>query len=120
MVCYCRIIFSSRRRHTSGALVTGVQTCALPILELGLEYCTQYEDGDTMVERGGEGPMRMRGYANSPPSMRLIGGMGALTDSLRSHVGPTRLLVDQQVRRLHDGDPYIELDATDRDRKSVV
>src|SRR3546814_6970537 len=23
--------FSSRRRHTSGALVTGVQTCALPI-----------------------------------------------------------------------------------------
>src|SRR3546814_5458492 len=25
--------FSSRRRHTRGALVTGVQTCALPILE---------------------------------------------------------------------------------------
>src|SRR3546814_8531300 len=24
--------FSSRRRHTRGALVTGVQTCALPIL----------------------------------------------------------------------------------------
>src|SRR3546814_1733880 len=27
--------FSSRRRHTSGALVTGVQTCALPISEKG-------------------------------------------------------------------------------------
>src|SRR3546814_17276199 len=26
--------FSSRRRHTSCALVTGVQTCALPILKL--------------------------------------------------------------------------------------
>src|SRR3546814_3014610 len=26
--------FSSRRRHTSCALVTGVQTCALPILEV--------------------------------------------------------------------------------------
>src|SRR3546814_6910340 len=26
--------FSSRRRHTRCALVTGVQTCALPILEL--------------------------------------------------------------------------------------
>src|SRR3546814_8328425 len=26
------IFFSSRRRHTRGALVTGVQTCALPIL----------------------------------------------------------------------------------------
>src|SRR3546814_1579150 len=28
-VCYC--FFSSRRRHTRCALVTGVQTCALPI-----------------------------------------------------------------------------------------
>src|SRR3546814_6501174 len=27
-MCFC---FSSRRRHTSCALVTGVQTCALPI-----------------------------------------------------------------------------------------
>src|SRR3546814_16295601 len=28
----CVFFFSSRRRHTSCALVTGVQTCALPIL----------------------------------------------------------------------------------------
>src|SRR3546814_6922179 len=28
----CCFFFSSRRRHTSCALVTGVQTCALPIL----------------------------------------------------------------------------------------
>src|SRR3546814_7191763 len=28
--------FSSRRRHTICALVTGVQTCALPILRAGL------------------------------------------------------------------------------------
>src|SRR3546814_10846638 len=27
----CSIFMSSRRRHTIGALVTGVQTCALPI-----------------------------------------------------------------------------------------
>src|SRR3546814_5018985 len=30
----CVFFFSSRRRHTSCALVTGVQTCALPILWL--------------------------------------------------------------------------------------
>src|SRR3546814_3777840 len=30
-VCVCIFFFSSRRRHTSCALVTGVQTCALPI-----------------------------------------------------------------------------------------
>src|SRR3546814_4771565 len=30
-VCYISFFFSSRRRHTRCALVTGVQTCALPI-----------------------------------------------------------------------------------------
>src|SRR3546814_4547829 len=29
--CYLLFCFSSRRRHTRCALVTGVQTCALPI-----------------------------------------------------------------------------------------
>src|SRR3546814_7947068 len=29
---FCWFFFSSRRRHTRCALVTGVQTCALPIL----------------------------------------------------------------------------------------
>src|SRR3546814_4199007 len=29
--CWCSFFFSSRRRHTRCALVTGVQTCALPI-----------------------------------------------------------------------------------------
>src|SRR3546814_16880814 len=31
MYLYFVCVFSRRRRHTSGALVTGVQTCALPI-----------------------------------------------------------------------------------------
>src|SRR3546814_3139581 len=30
-LCSCVFFFSSRRRHTRCALVTGVQTCALPI-----------------------------------------------------------------------------------------
>src|SRR3546814_9525045 len=35
--CYCGcFFFSSRRRHTRCALVTGVQTCALPIYALGV------------------------------------------------------------------------------------
>src|SRR3546814_8624372 len=44
-VAYCYIwwllfifFLSSRRRHTRCALVTGVQTCALPILLAGLQY----------------------------------------------------------------------------------
>src|SRR3546814_14165565 len=35
--------FSSRRRHTSCALVTGVQTCALPILSAFLAHCREEE-----------------------------------------------------------------------------
>src|SRR3546814_973995 len=35
MIC-CVFFFSSRRRHTRCALVTGVQTCALPISLPGL------------------------------------------------------------------------------------
>src|SRR3546814_2604511 len=34
MLCFCVLFFfSSRRRHTRCALVTGVQTCALPIYD---------------------------------------------------------------------------------------
>src|SRR3546814_6629316 len=36
MLCY---FFSSRRRHTRCALVTGVQTCALPI---SIGHCTRH------------------------------------------------------------------------------
>src|SRR3546814_1731863 len=35
MYSLCFFFFSSRRRHTSCALVTGVQTCALPIWASG-------------------------------------------------------------------------------------
>src|SRR3546814_3105113 len=34
-MCVCIFFFSSRRRHTRCALVTGVQTCALPIWSAG-------------------------------------------------------------------------------------
>src|SRR3546814_8074379 len=37
--------FSSRRRHTRGALVTGVQTCALPILRRGHRVGSRAEPG---------------------------------------------------------------------------
>src|SRR3546814_3210781 len=35
LICFVFFFFSSRRRHTRCALVTGVQTCALPILKRG-------------------------------------------------------------------------------------
>src|SRR3546814_6566287 len=45
--CVGLLFFSSRRRHTRCALVTGVQTCALPISRrlLWSEYRDVHEDG---------------------------------------------------------------------------
>src|SRR3546814_18272485 len=43
-----RLFFSSRRRHTRCALVTGVQTCALPISVLASLHT---QDGKTALER---------------------------------------------------------------------
>src|SRR3546814_7869635 len=52
--------FSSRRRHTRCALVTGVQTCALPILSLVFEPpITQFAEL-VKEERAGE---RVAGFA---------------------------------------------------------
>src|SRR3546814_1757699 len=42
-LCFC--FFSSRRRHTRCALVTGVQTCALPI------FAGRFRDGERLNER---------------------------------------------------------------------
>src|SRR3546814_6418690 len=44
MSCFF-FFFSSRRRHTRCALVTGVQTCALPIfVDLGLHHEQQHQE----------------------------------------------------------------------------
>src|SRR3546814_15544673 len=53
LLCF---FFSSRRRHTRCALVTGVQTCALPIsynnyndADAALELCAEFRGGDPAV-----------------------------------------------------------------------
>src|SRR3546814_5930260 len=58
-LCVLFFFFSSRRRHTRCALVTGVQTCALPICaeRIGtlteiLEHFIVEHDGDARLARG--------------------------------------------------------------------
>src|SRR3546814_17514651 len=46
--------FSSRRRHTSCALVTGVQTCALPICQANQQVevrCRDKRHGDVLADQ---------------------------------------------------------------------
>src|SRR3546814_8213758 len=57
------VFFSSRRRHTRCALVTGVQTCALPIYRAGgrgeARADENWEDSSTpTVDRGERGERR--------------------------------------------------------------
>src|SRR3546814_8871673 len=48
----CIFFFSSRRRHTRCALVTGVQTCALPISYLSSRK--SFEDAQELITRFGD------------------------------------------------------------------
>src|SRR3546814_9638682 len=47
VVCFV-FFFSSRRRHTRCALVTGVQTCALPILVGLRDFLVKAEEDEVM------------------------------------------------------------------------
>lgn len=84
--------------------------------KLGLQRFAQYDEGDTMLERApGEAPVRVRGYVSAPPSMRLIGGMNALTDALRAKLETARIVTGQAVRRIRNTAGHVELDSEGAD-----
>src|SRR3546814_11647378 len=79
MLCFC--FFSSRRRHTRCALVTGVQTCALPICY----------GADVVVERGPDFADAVR--------REVPEGVDALLD--------TALLAETSFGAIRDGGVYL-------------
>src|SRR3546814_12298223 len=71
MLCVKVVFFSSRRRHTRCALVTGVQTCALPISVRG--RWRRHRPGSTGRDTGARPASRRnrrdrRTFTNRPPS----------------------------------------------------
>src|SRR3546814_3188693 len=65
LVVFVFFFFSSRRRHTRCALVTGVQTCALPIFvgsraeladDVGLPHVAPFPWGEAKDHEGAVGP----------------------------------------------------------------
>jgi len=78
--------------------------------ELGLETFQQFETGDMLLERSSnQPPERTRGYANSPPSMRIAGGMYSLIDALYRRIDSARVVRGQAVRHLRMSEPHVEL-----------
>jgi monoamine oxidase len=78
--------------------------------ELELETFEQFETGDMLLERSSnQPPERTRGYINSPPSMRIAGGMYSLIDALYRRLNPARVVTGQAVRHLRISEPHVEL-----------
>src|SRR3546814_4384088 len=73
LVSYFFFFFSSRRRHTRCALVTGVQTCALPICYTISQRCRKrIEEGFGWIKNSaGLAKVKLRGRARVDPSSPL-------------------------------------------------
>src|SRR3546814_8654544 len=70
--CLFLFFFSSRRRHTRCALVTGVQTCALPICERRVLARARFEFGNAFGANGVNGATQFL-YAIAEPTEFILG-----------------------------------------------
>src|SRR3546814_8229355 len=66
--------FSSRRRHTRCALVTGVQTCALPIFEADRDCLMSQDRAVTLAviigAHGVTGEVRLKLFSDDPARLK--------------------------------------------------
>lgn len=86
------------------------------VQELGLVCFEQFEAGGMLVERSPAGPpTQVPGFVNSPPSMRLAGGMGALISALYHRLDPACVINGQAVRRMRVTETHVELDSEGTD-----
>lgn len=82
--------------------------------DLGLERFQQFEKGDMLVEQTRDGcAVRMRGYVNSPRSMRLVGGMGTLIEALARTLSLENIFTNQAVLRIRKCDDRVLVDSED-------
>lgn len=71
------------------------------ISNLALEKFAQYEQGNTLVEQSQtQPPKAMRGYTQSPTSMRLKGGMGILINALHAKLSNKQIVTGALVKSI--------------------
>src|SRR3546814_918916 len=96
--------FSSRRRHTRCALVTGVQTCALPIYQLVIENETE----EKIIEIAGNfvpvTPAQWRSRRDVAVDMTL--GYGERDKIVEDMLVADKVLSEKQVRWYSDKQSY--------------
>src|SRR3546814_7860163 len=98
---YFFFFFSSRRRHTRCALVTGVQTCALPICAAGfLIYMPVETDegGRHHVKGFVYSPFRANDFLNS--AGELYRNTGIEVSIYDGEVAPDTLLTEQRAEEM--------------------
>src|SRR3546814_19263286 len=128
----CSVVFSSRRRHTRCALVTGVQTCALPIylLRRGAVFIDLLDqpagrrglgEDDALADGGGQYRHRLRdGFRER--AAQLASDQGA-NDAATDDEGrpPPRIELARLVEQGHitDGGPALYGRSRQRSRRSA-
>src|SRR6188768_3687559 len=101
--CLCIFFFSSRRRHTRCRLVTGVQTCALPIWDLAAAW---------RARRLG-GPVPGRRPPHAGPGLMVLICADVVRPSLSWLAGfaPARRGLGEEMARTRDSAAFAELTA---------
>lgn len=83
---------------------------------LQLPRLGQYESGDMLVEQSPAEPaIRTRSYFSASPSVRLAGGMAALTDALQSRLSPACLRSGRRVQSIDSNGSLLRIEALTAD-----
>src|SRR3546814_7351689 len=86
VLSFC-FFFSSRRRHTRCALVTGVQTCALPISNMRQRRRSAHDLTRKVRKRQNEpGVLSEQRYTDAAVSVKIAGGAEIGRASCRERV----------------------------------
>src|SRR3546814_1002228 len=94
--------FSSRRRHTRCALVTGVQTCALPI-------CVSLAEAPASGFGADAGPAMSSAVAATPRPGRVLDKVDLPHRFGPSHPAPTMVTRQALLRKLRDASQLRQL-----------
>jgi monoamine oxidase len=84
------------------------------IKSLGLESLEQSEQGDSVLQPSAQQPpIRSSGHRGNPISMRLVGGMAALTDALAAQIDASKIQLQCVVTSIRTVDEQVAITYSD-------